>query len=172
VGQFGKSMGCYVVGSAGSDAKVEYLKSIGFDAAFNYKNGDIQENLEKYCPNGIDVYFEGVGGKMLDAVLAVANNYARIIACGMISQYNLEKPEPIYNSMYIVSKRIKFDGFIILDHIDYEDKFLENVTPLLVNKTIQYKEDIVQGIDKVPEALIDVLRGKNFGKMVVHIADL
>ncbi|KAG2191791.1 hypothetical protein INT46_003777 [Mucor plumbeus] len=172
VGQFGKTLGLYVVGSAGSDEKVEYLKSIGFDAAFNYKNGDIEENLRKHCPNGIDVYFEGVGGKMLDAVLAVANNFARIIACGMISQYNLEKPEPLYNSMYIVSKRIKLDGFIIMDHMDFEETFLKDVTPLLVNGQVKYKEDIVNGIENTPQALVDVLRGKNFGKMVVHVADL
>jgi NADPH-dependent curcumin reductase CurA len=172
VGQFGKTLGLYVVGSAGSDEKVEHLKSIGFDAAFNYKNGDIEENLRKHCPNGIDVYFEGVGGKMLDAVLAVANNFARIIACGMISQYNLEKPEPLYNSMYIVSKRIKLDGFIIMDHMDFEETFLKDVTPLLVNGQVKYKEDIVNGIENTPQALVDVLHGKNFGKMVVHVADL
>lgn len=172
VGQFGKALGLYVVGSAGSDEKIEYLKSIGFDAAFNYKNGDIEENLRKHCPKGIDVYFEGVGGKMLDAVLAVANNFARIIACGMISQYNREKPEPLYNSMYIVTKRIQLDGFIIMDHMDFEETFLKDVTPLLVNGQVKYKEDIVNGIENTPQALIDVLRGKNFGKMVVHVADL
>ncbi|KAI8066207.1 uncharacterized protein B0P05DRAFT_553396 [Gilbertella persicaria] len=172
VGQIGKALGCYVVGSAGSDDKVEYLKTIGFDDAFNYKNGDIEELLKKHCPNGIDVYYENVGGKMLDAVLKVANNFARIIACGMISQYNLTKPEPIYNTMYIVAKRIKFDGFIIMDHMDFEEKFLQDVTPLLANGQIKYREDIVKGIENTPEALISVLRGKNFGKMVVHVADL
>ncbi|KAI7906658.1 uncharacterized protein BX663DRAFT_497227 [Cokeromyces recurvatus] len=172
VGQFGKAAGCYVVGSAGSDDKVEYLKSIGFDDAFNYKSGDIEELLRKHCPKGIDIYFEGVGGKMLDAVLAVANNFARIIACGMISQYNREKPEPIYNIINIITKRIKFDGFVIMDHMDYEQKFLEEVTPMLVSGKVKYREDISQGIDKVPEALVGVLRGENFGKKIVHIADL
>lgn len=172
VGQFGKAMGLHVVGSAGTDEKVEYLKTIGFDEAFNYKNGDIEENLRKYCPNGIDIYFEGVGGKMLDAVLAVANEFARIVACGMISQYNLSKPEPIYNLMNIVTKRIKFDGFIIMDHMDYEEKFLKEVTPLLVSGQVKYKEDIANGIENTPDALIRVLRGENFGKQVVHVADL
>ncbi|KAG2236788.1 hypothetical protein BDF21DRAFT_399537 [Thamnidium elegans] len=173
VGQFGKAMGLHVVGSAGSDDKVDYIKTIGFDEAFNYKKGDIEENLRKYCPNGIDIYFESVGGKMLDAVLAVANNFARVIACGMISQYNLTKPEPIYNIMNIVSKRIKFDGFIIMDHAShYEEKFLKEVTPLLVSGKVNYKTDIAEGIEKTPEALIKVLRGENFGKQVVHVADL
>lgn len=172
VGQFGKALGLYVVGSAGSDKKVAYLKEIGFNAAFNYKNGDILDNLREYCPNGIDVFFDGVGGKMLDAVLVHANNFARIVSCGMISQYNLSKPEPLYNLIYIVSKRIKFDGFIIMDHMDFEDKFLHDVTEMIVEKKVQYKEDIENGIDKVPEALVKVLRGENFGKQVVHIADL
>ncbi|KAI8967133.1 hypothetical protein BDF20DRAFT_901880 [Mycotypha africana] len=173
VGQFGKAVGLYVVGSAGSQEKVDYLKEIGFDAAFNYKEGDLEDNLRKHCPHGIDIYWEGVGGKMLDAVLSVANNFARIVACGMISQYNLEKPEPIYNTMNIVTKRIKFDGFIIMDHAaEYEDKFLKEVTQLLVSGKVKYREDIAHGIDQVPEALVNVLRGKNFGKQVVHIADL
>ncbi|KAI9364795.1 hypothetical protein BD770DRAFT_313535 [Pilaira anomala] len=172
VGQFGKAMGLFVVGSAGSDDKVEYLKTIGFNEAFNYKRGDIEENLRKYCPNGIDIYFENVGGKTLDAVLAVANNFARIIGCGMISQYNLSTHEPIYNIANIVSKRIKFDGFIILDHMEYEEDFLKEVTSLLVSGAVNYKTDVIEGIDKTPEALIRVLRGENFGKQVVHVADL
>ncbi|KAI8373802.1 hypothetical protein BD560DRAFT_433913 [Blakeslea trispora] len=172
VGQVAKALGLYVVGSAGNDEKVEYLKSIGFDDAFNYKNGEIEELLRKHCPNGIDIYYENVGGKMLDAVLKVANNYARIIACGMISQYNLPKPEPIFNTMMIVTKRIKFDGFIIMDHMEFEEKFLKDVTPLLVDGKVKYREDIVNGIEKVPEALVSVLKGQNFGKMVIHIADL
>lgn len=172
VGQFGKALGLYVVGSAGSDKKVEYLKSLGFDGAFNYKNGSIDDNLAKYCPNGIDIYYENVGGEMLDAVLKHANNYARIIACGMISQYNREKPDPIYNLMNIVAKRITMQGFIIMDHMDFEEQFLKDVTSLLLSGKVKYREDIAEGIDKTPEALCDVLYGKNFGKQVVHIADL
>ncbi|CEG82217.1 hypothetical protein RMATCC62417_16324 [Rhizopus microsporus] len=171
VGQFGKALGLYVVGSAGSDEKVEYLKSLGFDCAFNYKNGSIDDNLAKYCPNGIDIYYENVGGEMLDAVLKHANNYARIIACGMISQYNREKPDPIYNLMNIVAKRITMQGFIIMDHMDFEEQFLKDVTSLLLSGKVKYREDIAEGIDKTPEALCDVLYGRNFGKQVVHIAD-
>ncbi|KAI8645999.1 hypothetical protein BD408DRAFT_410962 [Parasitella parasitica] len=172
VGQFGKALGLYVVGSAGTDEKVEHIKSIGFDDAFNYKNGDIEENLRRCCPNGIDIYFDGVGGKMLDAVFLVANDFARIISCGMISQYNLKEPEPLYNVMNVLSKRLCFDGFIIMDHMDYEQTFLDEVTPLLVNAKVQYKEDEVEGIENTPEALIKVLKGENFGKMCVKIADL
>ncbi|KAI8366490.1 putative quinone oxidoreductase [Choanephora cucurbitarum] len=167
-----KTLGLYVVGSAGNDEKVEYLKSIGFDDVFNYKNGKIEELLRKHCPNGINIYFEVIGDKMLDMVFRVANNFARIIACGMISQYNLSKPQFIYNTVMIVTKRIKFNGFIIMDHLDFEEKFLNDVTPLLVDGKVKYREDIVNGIDNAPQALVNVLKGKNFCKMVARIADL
>ncbi|RCH86093.1 hypothetical protein CU098_007019 [Rhizopus stolonifer] len=172
VGQFGKALGLYVVGSAGTEEKVEYLKSLGFDAAFNYKNGSIDENLGKHCPNGIDIYYENVGGEMLDAVLKHANLYARVIACGMISQYNIAKPEPIYNLMNVVTKRITIEGFIIMDHYDFEEEFLKEVTPMLVDGRVKYREDIAKGIDQTPQALCNVLRGVNFGKQVIEIADL
>lgn len=172
VGQLAKAAGCYVVGSAGTEAKVEYLKSIGFDDAFNYKNVDLVEALRKHCPNGIDVYFDSVGGKMLDASLAVANDFARFVACGNISQYNLKNPEPIYNIALINAKRIKFDGYVVMDHMEYEEEFLREVTALLLRGDIKYEETVANGIEKTPQALIDVLQGKNFGKQVVHVADL
>ncbi|KAI8972297.1 hypothetical protein BDB01DRAFT_750145 [Pilobolus umbonatus] len=171
VGQFAKSLGLYVVGSAGTDEKCDYLKSIGFDAVFNYKHGEIKENLKKHCPKGIDIYFESVGGSTLDAVLGLCNLNARIIACGMISQYNKSKPDPIYNIMNIVVKRINIQGFIIMDHMDFEPEFLKKVTDLLVNKKIKYREDIMEGIESTPQALVNVLEGKNFGKAIVHVAD-
>lgn len=172
VGQLGKAFGLYVVGSAGSKEKVKYLESVGFDVVFNYKDGDIEENLRKHCPHGIDVYFENVGGKTLDAVLSVANNYARIIACGMSSQYGLYKPTPLYNTMNIITKRIKLEGFLVTEHLELEDAFLKQVTPLLVDGTIKYKEDIFNGIENIHEAFIQVLQGSSLGKVVVHVADL
>ncbi|KAG1046420.1 hypothetical protein G6F46_001668 [Rhizopus delemar] len=172
VGQFGKALGLYVVGSAGSDEKVDYLKSIGFDAAFNYKQGSIDHNLAKHCPKGIDIYYENVGGEMLDAVLAHANNYSRVVVCGMISQYNREKPEPLFNVINVLVKRMTVQGFIIMDHPDFEEKFLKDVTALLLDGRITYREDIAKGIEKTPEALCNVLRGVNFGKQVVEIAEL
>ncbi|KAL9537763.1 hypothetical protein MBANPS3_011489 [Mucor bainieri] len=153
VGQLGKAFGLRVVGSAGSEEKVEYLKSVGFDAVFNYKEGNILQNLKTHCPDGIDIYFESVGGEMLDAVLSVANNFARIIACGMSSQYSLSTPTPLYNTVYVVTKRIKFDGFLVVEHLDLEDAFLKQVTPWLVDGTIKYKERIFDGIESFNEAL-------------------
>jgi NADPH-dependent curcumin reductase CurA len=171
VSQIGQALGLHVVGSAGSDEKVEYLKSIGIEA-FNYKTNDIDAKLDELFPNGIDIYYENVGGEMLDLVLKHANNYGRIIACGMISQYNLTKPDPIYNMMNVVAKRLTIQGFIIMDHMDYEPQFLKEMTPLLVSGKVKYREDISEGIESTPQALIDVLRGNNNGKKVVKIADL
>ncbi|KAI8085262.1 hypothetical protein BDF21DRAFT_379682 [Thamnidium elegans] len=172
VGQIGARLGLRVVGSAGSDEKVAYLKEIGFDSAFNYKTVDIQQALGEHCPNGIDIYFENVGGKMLEAVIDHANKFARIVCCGMISQYNTQNPEPIYNMTKVVSKSLEIRGFIVGDSPEMADAFRRDVTEWLKAGDIKYREDIVEGIENTPEALIDVLRGKNFGKKVVHVADL
>ncbi|KAI8098466.1 uncharacterized protein BX664DRAFT_318774 [Halteromyces radiatus] len=171
-GQIAKAQGLRVVGSAGSDEKVAYLKEIGFDAAFNYKTEDIDAKLSEYCPNGIDVYFENVGGKMLEIVLTKLNPFSRIIACGMISQYNLEKPEPVHNLVNIVAKRIKFQGFIVSDYPEVEPEFFKTVTQLILDNKIRYQESFAEGIEKTPEALLDVLKGNNFGKQVVNVASL
>ncbi|ORZ24586.1 hypothetical protein BCR42DRAFT_403224 [Absidia repens] len=171
-GQISKAHGLRVVGSAGSAEKVAYLKEIGFDAAFNYKTDDTDAKLTELCPNGVDVYFENVGGKMLEIVLTHMNTFGRIIGCGMISQYNLAKPEKVGNLMNIVSKRLKFEGFIIFDHPEAESQFLKDVTQMILDKKIRYQETHTKGIENTPEALLDVLTGKNFGKQVVDVANV
>ncbi|ORZ06440.1 hypothetical protein BCR42DRAFT_496300 [Absidia repens] len=171
-GQIAKAQGLRVVGSAGSDEKVAYLKEIGFDGAFNYKTQDIHDQLTELCPKGIDVYFENVGGKMLEIVLNHLNTFGRIIACGMVSQYNLTKPEKVGNLLNIVSKRIKFQGFIVYDYADLEPQFLADVTQMILDKKIKYRETHAEGIEKTPEALLDVLHGRNFGKQVVDVASV
>ena len=170
VGQLGKIQGLRVVGSAGSDEKVEYLKELGFDSAFNYKNVDYNEALKEHCPNGIDIYFENVGGKMLEAVINNANRFARIVCCGMISQYNTQNPEPIHNLIQVVGKSLEIRGFIVSDSPELTEVFRKEVTQWIKEKKIQYREDVVEGIEQTPQALIDVLRGKNFGKKVVKVA--
>jgi NADPH-dependent curcumin reductase CurA len=172
VGQIGKILGLYVVGSAGSDEKVEYLKEIGFDAAFNYKTKDSAEALKELCPKGIDIYFENVGGKMLEDVIDNANTFARIVCCGMISQYNREKPEPVHNLIQIVAKSLELRGFIVTNSPEMEEPFRKEMTEWLQSGQIKYRETIAEGIENTPEALIDVLKGKNFGKQVVKIAEL
>ncbi|KAF9903021.1 hypothetical protein EC991_004272 [Linnemannia zychae] len=174
VGQMAKKLGLRVVGSAGSDDKVDYLiNDLKFDAAFNYKkNGTILENLKKAAPEGIDIYYENVGGETLEAALEVMNLKGRVIACGMISQYNTQQPYGIRNLHHFVSKRITMRGFIVSDFVGESAAFAKDVGSWLVNKEIIYREDIAEGIEASPEAFVGMLKGKNFGKQVVHIADL
>jgi NADPH-dependent curcumin reductase CurA len=175
VGQYAKSLGLRVVGSAGDDAKVEYLlKDMNFDVAFNYKkHDDFRKALRETCPNGIDIYFENVGGKMLDAVLANANDFARIAVCGMISQYNLPKPDPIYGIQFLVMKRIRMQGFIVFDEAQkYGPEAIKTFSSLLKEGKLKYRESLTEGIENAPKALVEMLQGKNFGKAVVKVADL
>jgi len=175
VGQMAKMMGLRVVGSAGSDEKVDYLiQELGFDAAFNYKkNGTILENLRRAAPEGIDIYYENVGGETLEAALEMMKNHGRVIACGMISQYNTQQPYGIRNLHHIVGKRITMRGFIVSDFVEQcASDFTRDVSSWLLNNEIIYKEDICDGLDKSPEAFVGMLQGKNFGKQVVKIADL
>jgi 2-alkenal reductase len=172
VGQFAKMMGCYVVGSAGSKEKVDLLKTkFGFDDAFNYKEeSDLSAALKRCFPKGIDMYFENVGGKMLDAVLLNMNPHGRIAVCGMISQYNLENQEGVHNLSNIIYKRIRIQGFVVADFYDKYPKFLELVLPRIKEGKITYVEDVADGLEKAPEALVGLFHGKNVGKQVVVIA--
>jgi NADPH-dependent curcumin reductase CurA len=176
VGQYGKSLGLRVVGSAGDDAKVDYLlNELNFDAAFNYKKHvDFKKILKEKCPNGIDIYFENVGGKMLDAVLAVANDFARIAVCGMISQYNRpDNPEPIYGLALLISKRIRMEGFIVSDNLtQYAMDGLSTFSGLIKDGKMKYRETVTDGIENAPKAFVDMLEGRNLGKAVVKVADL
>ncbi|KAF9918194.1 hypothetical protein BX616_009998 [Lobosporangium transversale] len=174
VGQMSKQLGLRVIGSAGSDEKVEYLlKELKFDAAFNYKKGNILKELQAAAPKGIDIYYENVGGETLEAALEVMNNHGRVIACGMISVYNTPNPYGVRNLFHIVSKRITMRGFIVSDFADEcGADFAKDVGSWLMNGEIVYKEDIAVGIENAPDAFVGMLKGKNFGKQVVKIADL
>ncbi|XP_039133597.1 2-alkenal reductase (NADP(+)-dependent)-like [Dioscorea cayenensis subsp. rotundata] len=172
VGQFAKLMGCYVVGSAGSDEKVDLLKSkFNFDEAFNYKKEpDLNATLKRYFPEGIDIYFENVGGAMLDAVLLNMRPHGRISACGMISQYNLEKPEGVHNITHIIANRIRFKGFLIFDYYHRYYECVEKIIPDIRQGKIKYVEDKVEGLENGPAALISLFKGLNVGKKLVVIA--
>ncbi|KAK4275562.1 hypothetical protein QN277_018620 [Acacia crassicarpa] len=174
VGQFAKLMGCYVVGSAGSKEKVDLLKSkFGFDEAFNYKEeADLDASLKRYFPDGIDIYFENVGGKMLDAVLLNMRLHGRISVCGMISQYNLDHPEGVHNLFNLISKRIRMEGFLVFDYYHLYDKFLEMVIPQIKQGKIVYVEDIAYGLESGPEALIGLFSGRNVGKQFIAVQQL
>ncbi|KAJ0093785.1 hypothetical protein Patl1_26863 [Pistacia atlantica] len=172
VGQFAKLMGCYVVGSAGSKEKVEILKNkFGFDDAFNYKEEqDLDAALKRCFPEGIDIYFENVGGKMLDAVLLNMRLHGRITACGMISQYNLSQTEGVHNMMNIVFKRIQMKGFFATDYFPEYAKFLDVVLPLIREGKVVYLEDIAEGLETAPAALVGLFTGRNVGKQVVAVS--
>ncbi|KAH0708314.1 hypothetical protein KY284_009741 [Solanum tuberosum] len=172
VGQFAKLIGCYVVGSAGSKEKVELLKNkFGFDEAFNYKEEhDLSAALKRYFPDGIDIYFENVGGKMLDAVLLNMRIHGRIAVCGMISQYNLEQNEGVHNLFCLISKRLRMQGFLAVDYFPLYKKFVEMVTPHIKEGKVKYVEDIAEGIESAPGALVGLFSGRNVGKQVVLVA--
>ncbi|KAI9112788.1 hypothetical protein K1719_016291 [Acacia pycnantha] len=172
VGQFAKHLGCYVVGSAGSKEKVDLLKNkLGFDEAFNYKEEpDLDAALKRYFPEGIDLYFENVGGRTLEAVLLNMRIHGRIPVCGMISQYNLDRPEGITNLAQIIFRRIRMQGFNVHDHYHLYPKFLEFILPLIKEGKIVYVEDVVEGLENGPAALVGLYTGRNVGKQVVVIA--
>lgn len=172
VGQFAKLSGCYVVGSAGSKEKVDLLKNkFGFDEAFNYKEEqDLDAALKRYFPEGIDIYFENVGGKMLDAVLLNMRVEGRIAACGMISQYNLNQPEGVHNLMSIVIKQIRMQGFLVFKYYHLYPKYLEMILPHIKQEKLAYVEDVAQGLESAPAALVGLFSGRNVGKQVVVVA--
>ncbi|XP_059447509.1 2-alkenal reductase (NADP(+)-dependent)-like [Corylus avellana] len=172
VGQFAKLLGCFVVGSAGSKEKVDLLKNkFGFDEAFNYKEEpDLDAALKRYFPEGIDIYFENVGGKTLDAVLLNMRAHGRISVCGMISQYNLDELEGVKNLVLIIAKRIRMQGFIAFDYYHLYPKFLDTVLSGIREGKIVYVEDIAEGLENGPAALVGLFSGRNVGKQVVMVA--
>ncbi|KAI0634325.1 NAD-P-binding protein [Trametes polyzona] len=167
--QLAKAQGLKVIASAGSDEKVAFVRSIGADVAFNYKTVDTRKVLEKEGP--IDVYWDNVGGETLEAALEYANKFARFIECGMISQYNTA-PYPVKNLMKIVSQELSVHGFIVgsLRH-KYVAEFYKSFPARVASGEIKYKEHRVNGLEKAGEAILDVLKGGNFGKSVIIVAD-
>lgn len=170
-GQLAKLRGCYVVGSAGSDDKVRVLvDEFGFDAAFNYKAGDVYGQLRARAPEGIDVYFDNVGGDHLEAALSVMRTRGRIIACGAIARYNDEAPAPgPRNLALVIGKRLTIRGFIVSDWLGQMPEFLEEVRPYLRDGRLRAKETVIEGLEHAPQAFIGLMRGENIGKMVVKL---
>ena len=178
VGQIGKLKGCKVVGVAGGEEKCRYaVETLGFDRCIDHKADDFAQQLAAACDKGIDIYYENVGGKVFDAVLPLLNNGARIPVCGFISQYNAtELPAgPDRMSLLVANlliKRIKMQGFIIFDYYaDHYEEFSKTMTNWLDEGKMRYKEDIVDGLENAPNAFMGLLKGKNFGKLVIKVAD-
>jgi NADPH-dependent curcumin reductase CurA len=171
-GQLAKLRGCRVIGSAGSPEKVKWLlEDLGFDAALNYKEGDLTRRLRAAMPDGIDVYFDNVGGAHLEAALAAMRLHGRVIACGAVSQYNDETPPPgPRNLAFFVSKRLTMKGFIVLDWTEKLPAFYAEAGALYAAGTLKYRETIVEGVENAPAAFIEMLHGANIGKMVVKLS--
>jgi NADPH-dependent curcumin reductase CurA len=172
VGQIAKCKGCRVVGSTGADDKVAWLlNKAKFDAAFNYKKVDnLRTELANHCPNGVDVYFDNVGGDHLEAAIDRMNNFGRIVACGMIAQYNATEASPAPRNLGSMGgKRLRMQGFIVSDHFNRRPQFLADMREWIAKGRIIWQETIYQGIENTPKALISLFTGQNFGKMLVKV---
>lgn len=170
--QIAKQLGCRVVGSVGSDAKAQWLlDECSVDAVINYKTcGDLTEALANAAPDGVDVYFENVGGDHLQAAINVMNPFGRIAACGMISSYNNAQPAPGPNNlMLIVGKKIRINGFIVFDHNDMRAQFLTDMEAWVSDGKIKTRETVVEGLDNAVDAFLALFTGDNFGKMIVKL---
>jgi NADPH-dependent curcumin reductase CurA len=171
-GQIAKLKGCRVVGTAGSDEKCEYVKrELGFDECINYKTADLVPALDAACPKGIDVYFDNVGGAVLEAVLRRINIHGRIAIVGIISQYNEPKPRPGPNLGVVLVKRLKVQGMIVFDHNHRLPDFLRDMTQWMRDGRIKYREDIIDGLDNTPSAFLGLFRGENIGKRLIRVAE-
>ena len=171
-GQLAKLRGCKVIGSAGSMEKVKFLREeCGFDIAFDYKTGPVLEQLKVEAPDGIDVYFDNVGGEALEAALSMLRVHGRIIACGGISGYNEEKPRPGPSNLFnITTKRLTMKGLIVRDWLDRQVEFEKEVGGFLQSGKLKNKETVVVGLDQAEAAFIGLFKGQNIGKMVVKLA--
>ena len=170
--QIAKILGCKVIASTGSDEKVEWLKKeIGVDHAFNYKKIDnLVLHFKDICPEGFDIYFDNVGGDFLEAAIFRMKNFGKIVICGRISQMNATSPgEGLKNMAHVLVKRLTIKGFLIFDHYDDYKDFENDMSNWVINKKIKWRETIVEGIENSPQAFLDLLNGKNIGKMIVKI---
>jgi NADPH-dependent curcumin reductase CurA len=170
-GQFAKLKGASrVIGSAGSEDKVRWLREIGFDAAFNYRTAPVLAQLRDAAPDGIDVYFDNVGADHLDAALVMFNNYGRAAMSGAIAHYNATEPPPGPSSLgLVITKRLTLRGFIVSDHRDRQPAMIADVITWLREGKLQHAETVVDGLPNAPAAFINLLRGGNTGKMLVRL---
>jgi len=172
VGQLAKIKGCRAVGIAGGPAKCEWVvKELGFDACIDYKAGPVKDGLKAHCPKGVDIYFDNVGGEILDAVLTRLNRKARIIICGAISQYN--NTEPVRgpaNYLSLLVNRARMEGIVVFDYAERFPQAIAEMAAYLKDGRMKGREDVVAGIDTFPETLLKLFRGENFGKLVLQVA--
>ncbi len=170
--QIAKLKACRVVGSVGSDAKASWLKKeIGIDEVINYKTcGGLDEALQSACPEGIDIYFDNVGGEHLAAALSHMNNFGRVVMCGMISEINKTSPAPgPGNLALVVGRRLKLEGFIVHDHLDLSASFLKDMSHWVEKGKITWKETVVEGLENAPQAFLKLFSSDSFGKVLVKV---
>jgi NADPH-dependent curcumin reductase len=172
VGQLARREGARVVGIAGGADKCRWVEAeLGFEACIDHRSADLGAALDRACPKGIDVYWENVGGAVQQAVFPRLNDFARMVMCGMVAEYNDVEPRPGPNLTSVVRKRIRIQGFIVSDQWQRFAEYRAMAAPLLKTGELRYREDIVDGLDRAPEAFIGLLQGRNFGKLVVKLGD-
>jgi NADPH-dependent curcumin reductase CurA len=173
VGQVAKIKGCTVIGIAGGADKCKYVKDeLGFDACIDYKAEDVKKALREHCPKGIDVYFDNVGGDILEAALANLARHARIVVCGAISQYNATGPmKGPSNYMSLLVNRARMEGMIVFDYADRYAEAAKEMAGWMAQGKLKTREDVVSGLDDFPERLLMLFRGENFGKLVLKVAE-
>ncbi|MBV8074260.1 MAG: NADP-dependent oxidoreductase [Candidatus Eremiobacteraeota bacterium] len=170
-GQIAKIKGCRVVGVAGGEEKCRYVTAeLGFDACIDRRTENLSDALKQHCPDGIDVYFDNTAGAILEAVLRRINLHARIPLVGLIEQYNATKEPGGPNLRPLLTNRAKIEGFLFLDHLAHTKQFLADVGGWLREGKLRYREDVVEGLENAPRALIGMLRGENFGKLLVKVS--
>ena len=173
VGQIARMQGCRVVGMAGTDDKCAWLvDALGFDAAINYRTcGDYTAAIGKACPAGVDVYFDNVGGEILDAALLCLNPHARVAVCGWISTYNVANPPGPVNLWQLVAKSVTLQGFTVLDYLDRFGEGIGQLARWLQEGKLQYREEIVDGLDNILPTFLRLFDGSNAGKLVIRIPE-
>ena len=171
VGQIGKIMGCRVVGIVGGAEKARHVvEELGFDTAIDYRTGDLDAAFARACPNGIDVYFENVGGRVYDAVTRHLAIGARIAVCGQISEYNMPEPELVpRNARFFIAKRVRMQGFLVFDYYHRYPEGLARMAQWIREGKLKYREDRVQGLENAPDAFLRLFRSENFGKLLVKV---
>jgi NADPH-dependent curcumin reductase CurA len=168
-GQMAKIAGCRVLGSAGSPEKVAWLRELGFDEAFDYRARAVREALAEAAPEGIDLYFDNVGGDHLEAAIGALRNHGRIVACGWMSRYGAAEPAAPRNLFMVVTKRLRIEGFRISDHLDRFPEFQAKAGKWLREGRLRYRETVIHGIENAPDAFLGLLRGESVGKMLVEV---
>jgi hypothetical protein len=173
VGQIAKIMGCRVVGTASTREKVDFIvEELGFDAGINYRTENLDDALARACPLGVDVYFDNVGGVVTDAVMEHLNTFARIAVCGQISQYNLDEPELGPRNMRLLTvHQARMEGFLVFQFAHRYEEGRQRLAGWLREGKVKYREDVVEGLQNAPRAFIGMMRGENFGKLLVKVSD-